>query len=74
MKVKIEDWNIQYRKRGELVCTTRRGVQQSTMSADEFEYWGMKHFPEELYKLITSNIVNSNTYDRFLDKFYEERD
>jgi hypothetical protein len=74
MKVKVDNWHIQYRKRGETVCTIKDGVEQKSMSADMFEYWGMVKFPKELYNLITSSLTNSNTYDRFLDKFYAERE
>lgn len=74
MKVKIDDWEIKYLKRDDVVCTLEKGVEKSRMSAEDFETWGMVKFPKRFYKIITSSLTNSNTYDRFLDKFYEARE
>jgi len=74
MRVKVDNWHIQYKKRSQTICLIKDGVEQKSISVEVFEYWGMVKFPKALYKLITSTLTNQNTYDRFLDKFYATRE
>jgi hypothetical protein len=71
-KVIIEDWTIEVKGRSdENVHVYEDSQEKKKIALADFEENGMIRFPKKLYKLITGSYKNSNTYDRFVDKFYD---
>ena len=70
-KVKIDDWIVQVKGKDPQVFVYNNKIQKKIISLDKFEQSGMILFPKPLYRLITGSLKHSNTYDRFMDKFYD---
>lgn len=71
-KVAIDDWTIEVKGRGkEHVYVMKDSNEKRKISLEMFEEYGMMKFPKELYNLIRQDLRNANTYDRFVDKFYD---
>jgi hypothetical protein len=71
-KVIIEDWTIEVKGRSdENVHVYEDSQEKKKIALADFEENGMIRFPKKLYKLIVESYKNSNTYDRFVDKFYD---
>ena len=71
-KVIIEDWTIEVKGRGdEAIHIYEDSKEKRRIALTGFADNGMITFPKKLYKLITGSYKNSNTYDRFVDKFYD---
>ena len=70
-KVKIDDWIVQVKGKDPHVFVYNKKIQKKMIPLDKFEERGMVLFPKTLYRLITGSLKHSNTYDRFMDKFYE---
>ena len=69
--IKIGDWTVQVKGKDPQVFVYKNKVQKRTIPLDKFEQRGMILFPKPLYRLITGSLKHSNTYDRFIDKFYD---
>lgn len=71
-KVTIDDWTIEVKgKKKEYVYVSYQLEEKKKIPIDLFSLNGMIKFPKGLYELITKSLRNSNTYDRFIDKFYD---
>jgi len=70
-KVKIDNWIVQVKGKDPQVFVYNNKIQKKIISLDKFEQSGMILFPKPLYRLITGSLKHSNTYDRFMDKFYD---
>jgi hypothetical protein len=70
-KVKIDDWIVQVKGKDPQVFVYNKKIQKKMIPLDKFEQSGMILFPKPLYRLITGSLKHSNTYDRFMDKFYD---
>jgi hypothetical protein len=67
----IEDWVIKVKGTPPYIFVYNEGILKKKINIEEFEEFGMSKFPKKLHMTIACNIKNSNTYDRFMDKFYE---
>jgi hypothetical protein len=71
-KVAVEDWIIEVKGRSEEnIHIYQDSQEKGRITLADFEKNGMIRFPRKLYKLIVGSYKNSNTYDRFVDKFYD---
>lgn len=66
MQVKFENWTLSLKKGG---VFAKKG--NKIHKVKKFEERGLIALPKELLELIRNNLRHANTYDRFLDKYYD---
>lgn len=70
-KIKFDTWSIAYKQKTKSLHIFKDDIEKQSIPAQNFEKSGMILFPSGLLKLIRSNLRHANTYDRLLEKFYE---
>ena len=67
----MEDWTLSLKKSGVFV---NKGSVNKQISLEKFEEKGMLCFPKELLSMIRKNLRHANTFDRFMDKYFDIKD
>jgi len=71
MQVKFENWTLSLQKGGVLAKNDKK---KKKISIAKFEEDGMICLPKELLIMIRKELRHANTFDRFMDKYYEQQD